>query len=92
MNVQSLSPVLFCEAIEPSLPFWIEGLGFHVTTEVPEGDALGFVILEREGIQVMLQTRASVQADLPDRSAAVRWRHLRATTRAFLVSGRATGR
>lgn len=65
MNVRSLSPILFCEAIEPSLPFWTEGLGFEVTTEVPEGDVLGFVILEREGMQVMLQTRASVAADLP---------------------------
>ena len=65
MNVHSLAPILFCEAVEPSLPFWTEGLGFAVTTEVPEGDALGFVILEREELQVMLQTRASVAADLP---------------------------
>jgi len=48
-----------------------------VTTEVPEGDRLGFVILQRapagdgassvEGppLEVMLQSRASVGADVP---------------------------
>lgn len=80
MNVRTLAPILFTEAIEPSLPFWTEGLGFEVTTEVPEGDALGFVILEREGIQVMLQTRASVAADLPDLEEEV----MRGPTTVFL--------
>ncbi len=66
MHVQSLTPIVFVEAIEPCLPFWTEGLGFEVTTEVPEGDRLGFVILERDGIELMIQSRASVAADLPD--------------------------
>lgn len=66
MNVQSVTPIVFTEEIEPSLPFWTDGLGFQVTNQVPEGDRLGFVILEREGMEVMIQTRASVAADLPD--------------------------
>lgn len=65
MNVQSLTPIVFTETIEACLPFWTEGLGFEVTTEVPEGDRLGFVILERDGIELMIQSRASVVADLP---------------------------
>jgi len=65
MNVESVTPILFVEAIEPCLPFWTEGLGFRVADRVPEGDRLGFVILQRDGMQVMLQTGASVAADIP---------------------------
>lgn len=61
---RKLTPVLYVEAIEPALPFW-EKLGFERTAEVPEGDALGFVILQKDGVEVMYQTRASVLADVP---------------------------
>lgn len=63
--LKKLTPVLFVERIEPCLPFWVERLGFQKTVEVPEGDALGFVILVRDSIEVMLQTRASVAKDIP---------------------------
>ena len=63
--IKRMTPILTVEAIEPSLPFWIEGLGFQKTMEVPEGGRLGFVSLERDGIELMLQTRSSVEADLP---------------------------
>lgn len=65
MQIRKLTPILYVEAIEPVLPFWVERLGFELTTEVPEGDRLGFVILQRDGVEVMIQTRASVQADVP---------------------------
>ena len=58
-----ITPVLYVDAIEPSLPFWIERLGFEKTVEVPEGDRLGFVILVRDGYEVMLQTIESLKAD-----------------------------
>jgi uncharacterized glyoxalase superfamily protein PhnB len=64
-NMKRLVPVLFVEKIEPCLPFWVERLGFEKTTEVPEGDALGFVILARGNVEVMLQTRASLKKDVP---------------------------
>lgn len=63
--VEKLTPVLAVEEIEPVLPFWVERLGFAVTAEVPEGDRLGFVILEKNGIEVMYQTRESLEADAP---------------------------
>ena len=65
MRVSRLTPVLLVEAIEPVLDFWVQRLGFAKTAEVPHEDKLGFVILERDGIQVMYQTRASVAADIP---------------------------
>jgi uncharacterized glyoxalase superfamily protein PhnB len=65
VTMQKLTPILYVEAIEPVLPFWRERLGFEKTTEVPEGDELGFVILEKDGIEVMYQSRRSVASDLP---------------------------
>jgi uncharacterized glyoxalase superfamily protein PhnB len=63
--MRKLTPVLIVDAIEPCLPFWVERLGFKKTVEVPEGDALGFVILTRDGVEVMYQSRASVAKDVP---------------------------
>ena len=63
--VRKLTPVLIVDAIEPVLPFWVERLGFTVVAEVPHGDALGFVILVKDGVELMYQTRASVADDSP---------------------------
>jgi uncharacterized glyoxalase superfamily protein PhnB len=62
--MQSLTPILIVDAIELCLDFW-KRLGFSVTIEVPEGDALGFVILNNGPVEVMYQTRASVAKDVP---------------------------
>ena len=63
MNIDKITPVLVVEAIEPCLPLWTEQLGFEKTAEVPHGDRLGFVILVRDGVEMMLQTLASCRAD-----------------------------
>lgn len=60
-----ITPVLVVEKIEPLLPFWVDRMGFTKTVEVPEGDAIGFAILVREGAELMLQTIASVRNDAP---------------------------
>jgi catechol 2,3-dioxygenase-like lactoylglutathione lyase family enzyme len=60
-----LTPNLIVDSIEACLPFWIGRLGFEKTVEVPHEGALGFVILVRDGTEVMLQSRASLAADLP---------------------------
>jgi hypothetical protein len=62
--VKKLTPVLLVDAIEPCLPFW-DKLGWTKTAEVPEGDRLAFVILVKDGVELMYQTKASVQADVP---------------------------
>lgn len=66
-----ITPVLIVDEIEPSLKFWIDRLGFEKTVEVPEGDKLGFVILQKDGAEVMLQSRASVQKDVGPAADAV---------------------
>lgn len=60
-----LTPILYVEAIEPCVSFWTDRLGFTKTVEVPEGNALGFVILAKGDIEVMYQTWASAENDIP---------------------------
>lgn len=66
--VKKITPILYVDSIEPCLPFW-EALGFERTAEVPHDGALGFVILAGDGHEVMYQTRASVESDLPSLAA-----------------------
>lgn len=63
MQVTKLVPIIAVDAIEPCLDFWTARLGFEKTVEVPHEGALGFVILARNGIEVMYQTFASIAAD-----------------------------
>ena len=58
-------PILVVDAIEPSLAFWVERLGFAVTAQVPHDERLGFVILVRDTVTIEMQTRASVAGDVP---------------------------
>ena len=60
-----ITPLLYMDAIEPSLEFWAGKLGFEKTAEAPEGDRLGFVILQKGGAELMLQTRESLAKDVP---------------------------
>ena len=64
MSVKKVTPLLFVEEIEPCLSFW-EKVGFTRGPEVPHGDKLGFVILQKDDVEIMYQTRASVAEDIP---------------------------
>ena len=72
MPVKKLTPVLFVEKIEAVLPFWTQHLGFLKTVEVPDGDRLAFVILQQGSAEVMYQSFASVEKDMPTISADIR--------------------
>ncbi len=61
---RKLSPVLCVDEIEPCLPFW-ERMGFSATMTLPHGDRLGFAMLDGGGVELMLQSRASIAADQP---------------------------
>lgn len=62
--LKRITPVLLVDEIEPCVPFW-EALGFDKTADVMHEGRLGFVILEKSGLEIMYQTRASVASDLP---------------------------
>jgi uncharacterized glyoxalase superfamily protein PhnB len=64
---KQLTPVIIAEAVEPGIAFWTDRLGFVVTNQVPGPDGkLIFASAEKDGIEVMYQTRASVVADQPE--------------------------
>lgn len=69
MIMKKITPVLMVEAIEPCLAFW-ERLGFENVAQVPHGDRLGFVILVKNEVEIMYQSRASVAEDAPGLAAA----------------------
>jgi hypothetical protein len=61
---KKLTPVLLVDSIEPCLSLWVDRLGWTKTAEVPEGDRLGFVILAKDGVELMYQTWESVEHDV----------------------------
>ncbi len=63
MNVKKITPVLFVEAVEPCASFWVERLGFERTAEVPEGDGLAFVMLQKGNVELMYQSYASADKE-----------------------------
>ena len=69
-QISKSTPVLIVEAIEPSLPFWQERLGFVRPVEVPDGERLGFVILANGAVEVMYQTAALLSRDSAAHSGA----------------------
>lgn len=58
MKINRACAVLFAERIEPTRD-WFMKLGFSVFVDIPEDDHLGFVLLEKDGVQVMVETRAN---------------------------------
>jgi hypothetical protein len=60
---KKVTPVLMVQAIEPCLALWVDRLGWTKVAEVPHGDKLGFVILVKDGLEIMYQTFASIEQD-----------------------------
>ncbi|MBL8300519.1 MAG: hypothetical protein JNN30_19450 [Rhodanobacteraceae bacterium] len=57
------TPVLAVAAVEPTCTFF-EKLGLAITVSVPHGDGLGFAILAAAGVEIMVQSHASIRDDL----------------------------
>ena len=62
--MKSIVANLIVASIEDCLPFYVERLGFTRTVEVPHEAAIGFVILKRGELELMLQSRASLASDI----------------------------
>ena len=70
--VNKITPVLFVAEIEPCVKFWTQQLGFRKTVEVPDGDKLAFVILVKDNVELMYQSYASADKDVPAMASIVR--------------------
>jgi len=58
LKVASATPVLFVDRVEPTRDFF-KRLGFEVVFDVPDGDHLGFAMVAKDGVQVMIETRGN---------------------------------
>ena len=65
--LKQLTPVLIVDAVEPCIKFWTDRLGFEVNNQVPDPNGkLIFASVQKGGIEIMYQTRASVISEDPN--------------------------
>lgn len=64
MKILKTTPILCVDQIERCLPFWTQNLGYTKTVEVPHNDRIGFVILQKDGSEIMLQIIDSIKDDV----------------------------
>lgn len=77
MALTQLTPVLIVDRVEPCIQFWVDRFGFTATNQVPgEDGSLVFASVDRDGVEVMYQTRASVVAEAPDTAAELNGRSI----------------
>jgi uncharacterized glyoxalase superfamily protein PhnB len=68
--LQQLTPVLIVPDVESCVSFWIDRMGFRQTNQVSgDNGRLVFASVEKDGIELMYQTRASVVADMPSQAS-----------------------
>lgn len=72
MNVKKITAVLFVPEVEPCVKFWVERFGFQKTIEVPEGNKLGFAMVQKGNVELMYQSYASADKDVTNISEQVR--------------------
>ena len=64
LRYESIAPVLIVERVAPTRDFFRDRLGFAQTTVIADGDEIGFAVLEKDGVEVMIQSHASVIEDV----------------------------
>ena len=69
VKFESVTPVMIVERVEPTRDFFRDRFGFAVTAEVPHDGGVGFVMLQKDSVTVMVQSHASVIADVGHDSA-----------------------
>ena len=63
--LNKLTPNLMVEDVNTTLDFYRGVLGFEAVATVPEEGQFDWAMLRRDGVEVMLQTRASLGGEIP---------------------------
>ena len=63
--LKKLTPNLMVEDVARTLAFYRETLGFEVLTTLPEQEPFAFAILQRDGVELMFQSRLSLSDNVP---------------------------
>lgn len=64
-----VSPVMIVETVEPTRAFFVDRLGFKVLADVEHGGRLGFTMVKKDDVTIMIQSHASVLDDVGEDSA-----------------------
>jgi hypothetical protein len=55
ISFRKLAPVLFVKRIESCLDFWVRQLGFEKTVVVMEGREIGYAVLCRDNVELIIR-------------------------------------
>ena len=66
----ALAPMLIVERVEPTRTFFCDRLGFKATLDMQHDGRIGFSIVERGAVRIMLQSEASLRADMGETPVA----------------------
>jgi uncharacterized glyoxalase superfamily protein PhnB len=69
MKFTDVTPNLVVSDIDRSIAFYRDVLGFSVVTTVPDSEPLLFAWMQRDDVNVFLNTAGSVQESMPDLAA-----------------------
>jgi hypothetical protein len=69
LRYNALAPVMIVEIVEPTKAFFVDRLGFEVLAEVEHDGRIGFTMLKKDDVTVMVQSHASVLDDVGEDSA-----------------------
>jgi len=64
LRYESIAPVLIVERVDPTREFFRDRLGFTEVVSIPHGETTGFSMLQKDEVVVMVQSHASVIADV----------------------------
>jgi uncharacterized glyoxalase superfamily protein PhnB len=63
--LKKLTPNMMVEDVAQTIAFYRDVLGFTTLTTVPDEPPFAFAILQRDGVEVMLQSRPSLSENVP---------------------------
>lgn len=65
MTLQKLTPNMMVEDVNQTVDFYRDMLGFKLVMTVPERGRFDWALVQRDGVEIMFQTRASLSRDVP---------------------------
>lgn len=63
--LKKLTPNMMVEDVQKTIDFYRDVLGFQVITTVPGENEVGFAIMQRDGVELMFQSRNSLSDNVP---------------------------
>ena len=73
-HFKDLTAVLIVDHVTPSRDFFRNRLGFHVVSDVDHEGTIGFSMLQRDDVIIMIQSDASVRADAGENYVPGPWK------------------